>query len=280
MKKNLIASAVEKAILDNFQKDNRYHVIKKSVPSLDLQTKPKAYKEISKVLYVNEIKPPISKQGHDTKTVLGATGEALTELILPPIHELDTNNRGYDLEHDDSKIEIKSTVEDRVSLSNVQYATADYLVIHIYDKYSDDYRFSYLIPLKILQVIKGFRQGNVTINLYKETWVEFFKVTLIRLNQFFRVRRMYLDQNTNTLMELRYSNILDSAIMPSGVHIRALFTSYMRCGSWKWERRYAYYEYYRNRHPNWFYEHNCLVNEYSLGLYAVYHDNQWKRRTL
>lgn len=107
-KKSRIASAVTNAILDSYKKDNRYYNIKNSVPELKSKPIPVAYKEISKVLYENEIEPPISKQGHESGTVLGATGEALTELILPPREELPVNNKGYDLDHDTALIEIKN----------------------------------------------------------------------------------------------------------------------------------------------------------------------------
>ncbi|SGZ09787.1 3-oxoacyl-[acyl-carrier-protein] synthase 2 [Moritella viscosa] len=280
MKRNRIALAIDKAILDNYEKTNKYHFIQKSIPELADKPKPTAYKYISKALYVNGIQPPISLQGHETKTVLGASGEALTELILPPEDELRSNNRGYDLDYDDAYIEVKSTVEDRVSLTNIQYLTANYVVIHVYNKYSDDYRFTYLIPLKILRAIKGTKSGNVTINLYKEKWVRLFQVTLLRLSLFFKARQMYMHGNANSLVEIRYKTLLNKDISLQGVHVSSLFTRHTRCGSWKWERRYAYYEYFQNRHPNWLYEHNCLANVYNLGLYAVYRDNMWKRRTL
>ncbi|MCX9480303.1 hypothetical protein [Vibrio cholerae] len=279
LKKNLVASAVEKAILDSFNKDERYHYIKKSVPELKSLSIPVAYKKISKVLYANEIEPPISKQGHESSTVLGSTGEALTELILPPREELPVNNRGYDLDHDNALIEIKATVAESVALSNVQYYTAQYLVIHVYEKFSDKHRFAYLIPLKILRAIKGRKLGNVSINLFKENWVDFFKVTFVRLSQFFQVRRMYLDGNYNSLVKYRYRSLLDREVVSRGVYVTSLFNHYEKCGSWKWERRYAYYEYYHNS-IHWHYQYNSLSNVYNLGLYAVYHDNRWKRRVV
>lgn len=250
------------------------------MPELAEIKTPKAYKIISKVLYLNDIQPPISKQGHDSKMVLGATGEALTELILPPYNDLPPNNRGYDLDYENSFIEVKSTVESKVSLSNIQFEIANYLVIHVYHKHTDDYCHTYLIPLKILKAIKGEKSGDVTINIYKESWVKFFKVTLMRLHQFFKVRRMYLDGNPSSLIELRHKDLLDSAVFSQKINIISLFSNYPRCGSWKWERRYAYYEYYQNRHPEWEYEYNSLSGVTDLGLYAIYKNNQWIARPL
>ncbi|WP_318486819.1 hypothetical protein [Photobacterium leiognathi] len=278
-KKNRVASAIDEAILENFQKDARYHVIRKNIPKLRSSPKPKAFKEISKVLYVNRIPPPISKQGHDTKAVLGATGEAFTELLLPA-EEVEVNNAGYDLKFDASLIEVKSTVADRVSMSNVQYMQADYLVIHVYHEHSDDYRFTYLIPMRILRIIKGQKAGRVTVNIYKETWVNLFKVTAIRLAQYFKIRRLYRTKDYKRITELRYKSLFDQQMSGNSVSVISLFNLYRYCYSWKWEMRYAYYEYFYNGRLTWDYTYNCLKDVYDIGLYAVYHDNQWKRRVV
>nr|WP_306288039.1 hypothetical protein [Pseudoalteromonas sp. WY3] len=255
-RKNRVAKAVDEVILSAYKKDLRYNFIKKDVPLLATKTKPAAFKEISKVLYVNDITPPVSKQGHDAKTVLGATGEALTELLFAEKPDLDSNNRGFDLKIDASLVEVKSTVEDKVSLSNVQYEKSDYLIIHIFHKYRDLYLFSYLVPMRILREIKGDKNGRVSINIYKEKWVEKFKITPIRIAQYFKIRERYITGKTRALVHVANRDVLDKKIIHASVHVQAIFEMYSSFNAWKWEINFVYYEYFYHQTLDWVYTYD------------------------
>ena len=255
---NRVAKAVDDAIIEFYKKDNRYNFIQEKIPSLEQQPKPSAFKEISKVLYVNNIEPPISKQGHDTKLVLGATGEALTELLFSPKPDVKTNNRGFDINIDGCLIEVKSTVEESVSLSNVQYSTADYLIIHVFHKYNDSYLRSYMVPMSILRVIKGEKKGRVSVNIDIEHWVKNFYITPIRISQYFKIRERYITGKYRSIVQVINRMHLDALIQSGHININAIFKMYSEFNSWKLEPHFAYYEYFFNKKLKWIYTYKSL----------------------
>ncbi|OAN19958.1 hypothetical protein A3K86_00020 [Photobacterium jeanii] len=253
-------SVEDKNIFTVFEKEKSYHSIIEQIPSLQQERQPIAFKKISKAIYLHGANPPISKQGHDTKQVLGATGEALTELILNH-DKVKVNNPGYDLSVSGSLLEVKSTVEDSVSMSDIQFQTANYLIIHIYHKYKDTYQNCYLIPMKILREIKGQNRKSgrrVTVNIYKEKWVELFKLTPIRVAQYFKVRNLYINEQASSIVQVRSRGELDKKIQNSSVHVKDIFEMYSKFNSWRWEMHFAYYEYFYKGTITWLYTYRSL----------------------
>ncbi|ENJ2051614.1 hypothetical protein AB0613_004520 [Vibrio parahaemolyticus] len=257
---NNTISVEDKSIFTVFETETSYHSIIKKIPSLQQERQPIAFKKISRAIYLHGSNPPISKQGHDTKQVLGATGEALTELILSH-DKVKINNPGYDLSVKGSLLEVKSTVEESVSMSDVQFETANYLIIHVYHKYNDEYQTCYLIPMIILRAIKGYKRKagrRVTVNIYKEKWVGLFKLSPIRVAQYFKVRNLYVNDQANSVVQVRARAVLDKKIKNYSVHIKDVFEMYSEFNSWKWEMHFAYYEYFYKGAINWLYTYRSL----------------------
>jgi hypothetical protein len=178
--------------------------------------------------------------------------------LFKPIPETKSNNRGFDLNIDGGLIEVKSTVERSVSMSNIQYKTANYLVVHIYDKYHDKYMHSYLIPMAILRKIKGEIKGRVSVNIYIESWVDYFKISLIRISQFFEMRKRYIQGKSRSIVQVINQAIMNRPIEGNDIHVKAIFLMHSKFNSWKWELHFAYYEYFFKNKLNWVYSHDCL----------------------
>ena len=182
----------------------------------------------------------------------------------------------HNLNYCNAKIIIADIINNSFNITSEQYYNNEYLIIRKYDNEFKYYLSSYLIPLNILQVIKGNINNFVNINFQEESWINFFKLTDNRLKEYFQFRMMYLNKIPIKCAELIYKDLLDLEINNLEIDISSLFTQYAFCSSWKWELRYVYFKYDKNN-LTWKYDPIRLGLMHSLGKYAIYIDNQWKR---
>ncbi|WP_332767075.1 hypothetical protein [Pseudomonas koreensis] len=204
---------------------------------LRLMKLPVAWKEVAKSIFALGREPELIGQGFDIKGVMGAVGEALTELLLPG-EEGTVNSMGHDAIYKGNYIEVKSTVARKVTMSNPQYRGADYLVMHRFHKETGRYYNTYLIPMNLLRFFKFDRVRSVSVDLAVDTWARALSITLERLVIFFK-----LISNESTASNSPACSSCHAKVVRDGVfRIQALVDLCVGCGWTSWELRYAYYD--------------------------------------
>lgn len=215
----------------------RFDKIIQSDELLKLMKLPVAWKEVAKSIYALGREPELIGQGFDIKGIMGAAGEALTELLLPG-EEGAVNSAGYDAIYKGNYIEVKSTVVCKVTMSNPQYRGADYLVMHRFHKETGRYYNTYLVPMNLLRFFKFDRARSVSVDLAVDTWARSLYVTLERLVNFFTVIT-----DESTAQALPACSECHAEIVRDGeFRIQALVDLCKGCGWSSWELRYAYYD--------------------------------------
>jgi len=204
---------------------------------LKLMKLPVAWKEVAKSIYALGREPELIGQGFDIKGIMGAAGEALTELLLPG--ELGAvNSTGYDVIYKGNYIEVKSTVVRKVTMSNPQYRGADYLIMHRFHKETGHYYNTYLVPMNLLRFFKFDRIRSVSVDLAVDVWARALSVTLERLVNFFNVITDESPAQTFPACSECHAKIVQN----DELRIQALIDVCKGCGWGSWELRYAYYD--------------------------------------
>ncbi|QFU22386.1 hypothetical protein FM038_009625 [Shewanella eurypsychrophilus] len=236
LKKNKSPKIWDDYILEKYKCTNRFSDIKEGHKLLDELTIVHAYKEIAKTLYASGIEPNLIHQFHEYSTVIGSTGEALIELLIPD-KELPVNNDGFDINFKGNYIEIKSTLVDKVSMSSSQYNTSDYLLIIKFHKGNGKFNCAWLAPMLIVKAYKNTRKPDskqlATVNTERSTWVRGLKITLPRIRRFF----INQDKILSTFKPCKkcYSTIVQS---DNSINFRAMTEP---CNTCAWEERYIYF---------------------------------------
>ncbi len=215
----------------------RFDKIIKGNERLSSMKTPLAWKEVAKSIYALGREPELIGQGFDIKGIMGAAGEALTELLLPG-EEGQVNSTGYDAIYKGNYIEVKSTVVRKVTMSNPQYKGADYLVMHRFHKETGRYYNTYLIPMNLLRFFKYDRVRSVSVDLAVDAWARSFSVTLERLVIFFDVITDEKAAHSVPACLKCHAEI----VWEGGFRIQALAVVCKGCKWASWELRYAYYD--------------------------------------
>ncbi|MGR5448073.1 hypothetical protein ACPV47_24540 [Vibrio jasicida] len=259
-KKNKIKESWDEHVLDVYKKNQNFADIINSNKTLKKMPKPRSRKEVAKTILSSGEQPNLFAQRFAAKHVLGDVGEAITELLLPSDHA-DVNQSGYDVKYKGALIEVKTTSSDSVSMSPSQFSRADYLLVHRYLDRNGYYQQSYLIPVVLAKLVKHPKTSsrNVTFNLDKEKWIIHFSILPKRLVEYFNLREAYLNLRETHLNQTSYHVI--NKILKPGTYIRnfkmypsisrssgvlevdSLFVQEVRCECWRWELRFAYFQY-------------------------------------
>lgn len=236
---NIVLSSFHMEVIESLKETNDFDLIISSNKILSKMPIPDARKEVAKAIYATGRQPEINKNGHSTKEVMGSVGEALTELLISGSY-VAVNNAGFDVDCSGNYIEVKSTITEKVTMSNKQYLIADYLLIHKFDKVTNKHRLSLLVPLDIIHAYKPQRKNSVSISTKTDVWARGFTITLPRIVRFFNMLKTNDNHPVNNgLCQFCHNEIVKNNI----VDFRALAVSCDNCGWGYWEQRYFYYRY-------------------------------------
>ncbi|PME31224.1 hypothetical protein BCV39_22485 [Vibrio sp. 10N.286.55.E10] len=252
-KKNKIKESWDEHVLHAYKQNQNFDDIIDSNKTLKEMPKPRSRKEVAKTILSSGEQPNLFAQRFASKHVLGDVGEAITELLLPSNYA-DVNQSGYDVKYQGALIEVKTTVSDRVSMSPSQFSRADYLLVHRYLERNGYYQQSYLIPVVLAKLVKHPKTSNqnVTFNLDKEKWIPHFSILPKRLVDYFNLREAYLNQKSHHVINkilnpgayIQNFKMYPSISRSSGVlEVDSLFFQEARCECWRWELRFAYFQY-------------------------------------
>ena len=215
---------------ENFDKIIEGHGLLKSMAM------PAARKEVAKSIYSNNREPNLLDQKFKIKEVMGSVGEALTELLLPGI-DVSVNNGGFDVNFCGNYIEVKSTVEQKVTLSNIQYEIADYLIVHKFHKETGKYYSSLLVPLFVLRAFKPDRNRSVSVSTQTDVWARGLNITLERIVAYF-----YSLKNIHVGCTMSPCTKCHPVIMAQGkLDVKYLTLTCKGCAWENWESRCIYY---------------------------------------
>lgn len=193
--------------------------------------------------------------GHDAKTALGVIGESLIERLLNAENR-PRNQKGYDvLNKTGEKIEVKSTVDNKVKLSKHQYKDADYLLILLFDKHESKLVRVKFIPMPLLRAMKGYgteRNQSVSVMLNSTS----FDISLLRLHEYFKSDYCYRRCSAceHAFMNAENSGFL-ALLEPCSLLNRCAFGEFH-------EKRYRYFKYLSDR-EEW-------VRAFELPSYKLY----------
>ncbi|KJG16631.1 hypothetical protein UB37_19930 [Photobacterium iliopiscarium] len=289
-KKNKITQAWDQYVLEAYKNNRNFNDIIDGHETLKEMPTPRSRKEVAKVILASGQEPALFAQRFNSKQVMGDVGEAITELLLPS-EQLSVNFSGADVIYQEALIEVKSTASDRVSMSGVQFKNADYLLIHRYHGKKGNYLWSYLIPMKLAKLVKhpANQDRNVTFNIDKENWIEKFGISPLRIVDYFRLRGAYLgleniihiNQILNPGFHIRNFKLYKSIFKDQGcLEVDSLFVMYRDCECWKWEHRFAYYQYsFSNLFGSfsWHFNKESVARLPSIGFKPILVDNMWQR---
>lgn len=237
LSKNKIVEPWDFHVKNSLSKTHNFSEIINCNSYLSKMPLPIAMKEVAKTIYSLGFEPKLLKQGFEIKQVMGSVGEGLTELLLPG-EDVSVNNKGYDVEYCGNYIEVKSTIEVKVSLSNAQYRKADYLLAHKFEKNSGFYASSLLVPLKILKAYKADRTKTVSVSTKTDVWVRNLKITPKRLIAFFQS----LEKFKHNLPESQSCAACHNSFVLLTPKSLKNFTLICQDCHWDfWETKYAYY---------------------------------------
>lgn len=241
LQENIVLLSFHMEVIESLKKTSDFDKIISSNKILSNMPIPDARKEVAKAIYATGRQPEINKNGHSTKEVMGSVGEALTELLIPGNY-VAVNNAGYDVDYSGNYIEVKSTITEKVTMSNKQYLTADYLIVHRFNKDTNKHRSSLLVPLDIIHAFKPNRKKSVSISTKTDEWARGFTITLPRIVRFFNM----LKTNENHPVKNGFCQFCHSEIVKNNiVDFRALAVSCDNNCVWGfWEERYFYYKYF------------------------------------
>lgn len=235
--RNKTARPWDEYVKNCVEKEVRFDKVIEGNELLKSMKTPVAWKEVAKSIYALGREPELIGQGFDIKSIMGATGEALTELLLPG-EQGSVNSTGYDVIYKGNYIEVKSTIVSKVTMSNPQYRGADYLVMHRFHKETGRYYNTYLIPMNLLRFFKPSRVHSVSVDLAVDKWARSLSVTLERLVNFFGViTEVSTSQIFSACTECHSQIVRDGEF-----RIQALADTCNDCRWGSWELRYAYYD--------------------------------------
>lgn len=236
--KNKIPQLWDAYIINQLETNENFDEIIKGNDLLSCMAVPAARKEVAKTIYSRGLQPNLIKQKFVIKEVMGSVGEALTELLLPD-KDVSVNNSGYDVDYCGNYIEVKSTVVDKALMSNIQYRTANYLIIHKFDKSTGKYCSSLLAPLPLIHSFKPNRDKSVSVSTKTDSWARGLKITLTRILLYFEKDKKVSVEHNKNICRRCHSSIL----VGGKVKIRELAVSCKGCSWDSWEDRYFYYYY-------------------------------------
>ncbi|EKO3386804.1 hypothetical protein OMA36_003096 [Vibrio fluvialis] len=231
--KNRISREWDDHVIKKLETTEEFDAIIDSHDLLSKMAKPMARKEIAKVIFSTGKEPNLLAQKFAIKEILGSVGEALTELLLPG-DDVEVNNKGYDVNYCGNYIEVKSTITEKAKMSSVQYETADYLIVHKYEKNSGKYNVSLLVPLKVLHEFKPNRSNTVSVSTKTDEWSRSLYITLNRIHDFFQIEN---NVNNHETCNKCHGYIENNGV----VSFRALVEPCYECKFKYWELRYLYY---------------------------------------
>ncbi|WP_348709039.1 hypothetical protein [uncultured Pseudoalteromonas sp.] len=253
LKKNKIPQLWDAYIINQLETNENFDEIIKGNDLLSRMAVPAARKEIAKTIYSRGLQPNLIKQKFVIKEVMGSVGEALTELLLPD-KDVSVNNTGYDVDYCGNYIEVKSTVTDKALMSNIQYRTANYLIVHKFDKSTGKYCSSLLAPLPLIHSFKPKRDKSVSVSTKTDSWARGLKITLTRILLYFeKDKKVSVECNKNICRRCHSSILVDGE-----VKLQKLAVSCKGCSWENWEDRYFYYYYKFCK------ERNLSINETAI----------------
>lgn len=211
---------------------------------LSFMATPSARKEVAKTIYAIGKQPDLTKQKFEIKEIMGSVGEALTELLLPD-NDVGVNNPGYDVDYCGNYIEVKSTVKEKVLMSNIQYLNADYLLVHKFNKDTGYYCSSLLAPLPVVHFFKPERTKSVSVSTKTDKWARNLQISLHRVISYFNNTRC-----RSTICSSEVCPKCHSSIFLNGkVQLGELTKPCTSCAWKNWEDRYQYYYYNYIKQP-------------------------------
>ncbi len=292
-KKNKISQSWDIYVQEQYQREQNFDVLIAANADLKVLAKPRARKEVAKSLLADGVQPDLFAQKFDINFVLGDVGEAISELLLPPDTLAQVNQPGWDVSFQGAAIEVKTTSKHKVSMSGKQFSDADYLLIHRFSCESGLYSQSYLIPMVLARIVKSRIDAmqRVSFNLDKEGWIKHFSISPRRLVAYFDLRTAYLqpdDVAINTMMTAekitynpqRYPTFRTELNLLS---VASLFVQSADCECWKWEQRFAYFQYH-DKHdnkasaPDWFFDQQAIAKMNWIGWQPLQIQNLWQSR--
>lgn len=238
LKKNKIPQLWDAYIINQLETNENFDEIIKGNDLLSSMAVPAARKEVAKTIYSRGLQPNLIKQKFVIKEVMGSVGEALTELLLPD-KDVSVNNSGYDVDYCGNYIEVKSTVTDKALMSNIQYRTANYLIVHKFDKSTGKYCSSLLAPLPLIHSFKPQRDKSVSVSTKTDAWARGLKITLPRILSYFGKDKKVSFEHDNNVCQRCHSSIL----VDGKIKLQELAVSCKSCSWDNWEDRYFYYYY-------------------------------------